>query len=159
MKSINLPLVGIIVTLLSLPAASAEKTTSDNAISAPESTVEYFSPDSIDGSTKVDTDAVVELIYNIENLVMIDSRIKEDRAYGYIEGSISLPDIETSCSTLKQEIPAPASSVLFYCNGAKCARSVRAVNIAKECGYSEIYWYREGFADWEAKNLPFIKPD
>jgi len=41
----------------------------------------------------------------IEALVLIDSRIRADRKEGYIEGSVSLPDIETTCEALAQQLP------------------------------------------------------
>ena len=157
MNSFNSLVLGLLAATAVFPVAAAEKPDTVGAISAPESKVEYFTPESIKGSTKVDTDAVVELVSSVDNLTLIDSRIMEDRVYGHIEGSVSLPDINTNCKTLAKMVPDHAAPVLFYCNGIKCGRSVRAVNIARDCGYSKIYWYREGFADWQATGLPFIK--
>ncbi len=74
-------------------------------------------------------------------MVIIDSRIRSDRRQGYITGSISLPDTETDCAALFQIIPAKDSATVFYCNGPKCRRSDRAVEIAKHNTSSLSYRY------------------
>ena len=115
------------------------------------------SPDTIPGTTKVDAEGVIDIVEKIPDLIIIDSRIRQDRVQGYIEGSMSLPDIETNCATLAMLIPKKTSAVLFYCNGPKCGRSVKASNKALACGYRNIYWFRGGFEEWKNKNYPFLK--
>ena len=117
---------------------------------------EYLSPETIDGSTKVDAESLIELAREHEDLVIIDSRIRADRRQGYIAGSISLPDTDTDCTSLlplmKKNTP-----VVFYCNGPKCRRSDRAVAIAKDCGYTNLYWFRGGFEEWKDKHYLISK--
>lgn len=117
----------------------------------------YTSPDTIDGTRKIDAEELIELVSQNESQVIIDSRIPSDRKLGYIPGSISLPDIDTSCDSLARTIPAKASPVVFYCNGPKCRRSDNAVVIARDCGYSNIYWFRGGIEAWKASNYPVEK--
>lgn len=114
-------------------------------------------PLSIPGTTKVFAEDILDLAEKIPNLILIDARIRGDRNQGYIEGSVSLPDIDTDCAALEKRIPTKITPVLFYCNGIKCGRSVISSRIAIECGYSNIYWFRGGFEEWAAKNFPFIK--
>lgn len=116
-----------------------------------------LSPETIPGSQKVDAEAVIELVNKISELIIIDARIKSDRKQGYIEGSVSLPDITTNCDTLSKILPKKSAQVLFYCNGVKCGRSVKSVKIAQQCGYSNIYWFRGGFEEWQAKGYPYMK--
>ena len=115
------------------------------------------SPDVIPGTAKVDAEGVINIVNKMPGLVIIDSRIRQDRAQGYIEGSVSLPDIETNCATLAKLIPKKSSPVLFYCNGPKCGRSVKSANKALDCGYRNIYWFRGGFEEWKNKNYPYLK--
>ena len=115
------------------------------------------SPEHIAGVIKVGAEGVIELIERIESIVLVDSRIPGDRQKGYIESSISLPDTKTNCKTLSKIIPEKSRAALFYCNGIKCGRSAIAIEIAKKCGYSELYWFRGGFEDWLKKGFPFIK--
>ena len=114
-------------------------------------------PEAIQGTTKVSAEGVLNLAEKIPDLILIDARIAGDRKQGYIEGSISLPDIDTNCNTLAQIIPKKGSPVLFYCNGVKCGRSVISSRIAVGCGYKNIYWFRGGVEEWKAKGFPSIK--
>lgn len=118
---------------------------------------EIVSPDTITGSTKVNAEELIELVERAPNLVIIDSRIASDRIQGHIEGSVSLPDEKTDCGTLKAHVPEATAPVLFYCNGPKCGRSAVAVNVALQCGYSQIFWFRGGFEEWKKKKYPYIK--
>ena len=116
-----------------------------------------IAPESIPGVTRVDAEGMLILVEKTPKLVIIDSRIAMDRKQGHIEGSLSLPDTETNCASLARVIPAPGRPVLFYCNGVKCGRSGVAANIARQCGYTRLYWYRDGFEDWKQKGYPYLK--
>ena len=111
----------------------------------------------IPGTIKVSAEGVLDLVEKIPDLLIIDARIRADRKQGYIEGSISLPDIVTNCASLGKVISKKNAPVLFYCNGVKCGRSVKSSRIALKCGYNNIYWFRGGYTEWRAKNYPFIK--
>ena len=111
-------------------------------------------PDNIKGVTTLTAETLIETANSIEQLVLIDSRLSEDRAVGYIEESISLADIETTCETLSEAIPELHTPAAFYCNGIQCGRSVRAIEIAKSCKYSNLYWFKGGIEEWKAKNYP-----
>jgi len=118
---------------------------------------DYTSPDSIEGSSKIDAEALIKLAQDNDDLVIIDSRIKSDRRQGFISGSISLSDTDTNCVTLFPIIENKATPTVFYCNGPKCRRSDRAVVKATECGYKNLYWFRGGFEEWKEKNYLISK--
>lgn len=118
---------------------------------------EKLAPEQIDGVTRVSAEGLLEQAQRNPRLVIVDSRIAMDRRQGYIEGSVSLPDISTTCASLARVIPSKQHAALFYCNGVKCGRSVVALGIAKSCGYTRLYWYREGFEDWQQKGYPYLK--
>ena len=115
------------------------------------------SPENIEGTIKVTAEEFIELVNDIPDLTIVDSRIPGDRKQGYIEGSVSLPDINTTCDSLAKVIPAKNSKTLFYCNGVKCGRSAKAIVIALGCGYNKIYWFRGGFEEWLAKGYPYLQ--
>lgn len=121
------------------------------AISAPPP-----SPENIPGTIKIDAEQLIELVTEQANIHIIDSRIPSDREHGFIEGSINLPDIDTTCETLSWIIPKPTSPVIFYCNGPDCGRSAVAAKRAIKCQYKTIYWFRGGFEEWLSKNYPVI---
>jgi rhodanese-related sulfurtransferase len=116
-----------------------------------------LSPESIEGATKVNAEEFIELVGKIPELIIVDSRIPGDRKQGFVEGSLSLPDVDTSCETLAKVLPKKDAPSLFYCNGVKCGRSAKAVNIALGCGYNNIYWFRGGFEEWLAKGYPYLQ--
>ena len=141
------------MTVTGLPAAFANDSANNgNAING-----KIVSPETIDGVVNVDADGLIEKLMEIEALVLIDSRIRADRKEGYIEGSVSLPDIETTCDTLEAILENGSTAALFYCNGVKCGRSARAAQIALDCGYTEIYWYRNGMEEWQEKHYPLVQ--
>ena len=131
-------------------------TSAPHAADKPEIT-----PETIDGVSKVSAEEVFTLYEKTPNLVIIDSRLatgaSSGRANGYIEGSVSLPDINTNCASLAKAIPHKDTPSLFYCNGPKCGRSAKAIKIALSCGYTRLYWFRGGFEEWQAKGYPSIK--
>ena len=105
------------------------------------------SPEHIDGATIVDAAGLIETATQIPGLILIDSRIPADHKEGFIEGSASLPDTDTDCDSLAGIVPALSSPVLFYCNGIKCGRSATTAIIAVECGYTRVYWFRNGIGE------------
>ncbi len=117
----------------------------------------YTSPDNIKGSTRINAETLINLARNNEELVIIDSRIQSDRRQGYISGSISLPDTQTSCHSLHSTLEKKDKPVVFYCNGPKCRRSDRSVQIAIDCGYSNIFWFRGGYEEWQNKHYLISK--
>lgn len=115
------------------------------------------SPEFIEGTVRVTAEEFIELVGKIPELIVIDSRIPGDRKQGFVEGSVSLPDVETNCESLAKTIPAKSAPTLFYCNGVKCGRSAKAVKIALTCGYNKVYWFRGGFEEWLAKGYPYLQ--
>lgn len=111
-------------------------------------------PDSLAGTTKVSAEALIDLADEKDDMVIIDARKPSDRAKGFIEGSIALPDTETNVDSLAQHISSKTTPVAFYCNGTKCGRSVKAANAAVAAGYKNVYWFRGGWEEWTDKGYP-----
>lgn len=118
---------------------------------------EYTSPDSIPGVETIDSERLIELVSERPDIVIVDSRIPEDRAEGYIEGSINLLDRETNCDSLAQVVPDRETPVVFYCNGVRCDRSDAAARIAVQCRYTTVYWFRGGMEEWRARQYPLVQ--
>jgi rhodanese-related sulfurtransferase len=118
-------------------------------------------PMEIRGAVKVSAEEVFSLFESTPGLVIVDSRLADGpssgRAQGFIEGSVSLPDIRTDCTALARVIPKKDTPALFYCNGPKCGRSAKAIEVARGCGYRKMYWFRGGFEEWLEKGYPYVK--
>ena len=114
-------------------------------------------PESIEAVTTVDAEGLIELAQQYPELIIVDARQRSDRRQGYLQDSVSLPDVETSCDSLKAVVPKADVPVVFYCNGVKCGRSVIALQIAKGCGYTRLHWFRGGFEEWKQKGYPYLQ--
>ena len=114
-------------------------------------------PQSLDGSTRVDAEEIFELAEELDDLVIIDSRKPSDHAKGHIETSINLTDTKTNAESLAKLLSSKSTNVVFYCNGPKCSRSYAASKNAIELGYSNVYWFRGGWAEWLDKGFPVAK--
>ncbi len=114
-------------------------------------------PEHITGVKTLTAEDVVELAMTVSNIIIVDARIEDDRKHGYLEDSVSLPDIKTNCSELEKIIPSKNRSAMFYCNGIKCGRSVVSIKIAKSCGYTNLYWFKGGFEEWKEKGFQYAK--
>jgi len=119
--------------------------------------IEPDTPLELPGATKVTAEQLIELASSRPDLVIVDSRIAGDRQKGFIESSVSLPNTKTNCQSLASVLPKKKSPALFYCNGVKCGRSAKAIKIAVQCGYTNLYWFRGGFEVWLNKGLPYMK--
>ena len=115
-------------------------------------------PEFIDGTIRVGAEEVIELVEEVPNLVIVDSRKSSDHRKGFIEGSIGMPNTETNANSLRKHVSSKRTPVLFYCNGIRCGRSVKAAKIAMANGYKKVYWFRGGIEEWEAKGLPLVRP-
>ncbi|WP_297528874.1 rhodanese-like domain-containing protein [Thiohalobacter sp.] len=114
-------------------------------------------PENIEGTTRITAEELIELASSKPDLVIIDARKASDHEKGHIEGSIGLPDTETNEASLAAHIPSKDTPVVFYCNGVKCGRSVKSAKMAVALGYSDVYWFRGGWAEWTDKGYPVAK--
>lgn len=126
------------------------------AIASQDDGVPIRSPEQVEGALRVDAEGLIALVSTKPGLTLIDSRLTTNRSFGYIEGSIGLPDSDTRCDTLAAIAPGKTQPLLFYCNGPKCGRSAVAVEVARECGYSNLYWFRGGIEEWREKGYPLL---
>ena len=113
-------------------------------------------PEAITGVKTVTAEQVITSLTSDNAPILIDARIKKDRSHGYIESSISLPDIETNCSTLSGITQDKEQHLMFYCNGVQCGRSVISIKVARSCGYHNLSWFKGGFAEWKEKDYQYM---
>ena len=111
-------------------------------------------PLSLEGTTKVTAEEVIDLIGNFDDLTIVDARKNSDREKGWIEGSIGLPNTDTTPESLAKVAGDKAKPIMFYCNGVKCGKSKKAVNEARKMGYTQLIVYAEGMPVWEEKGMP-----
>jgi rhodanese-related sulfurtransferase len=116
---------------------------------------EIFAP-STPVAINIDSEHLIELYQSVPGLRIIDTRLREDRALGYIEKSFSLPLSETSCESLSGLTGDSDQALVFYCNGRGVDSSSKAIQIASNCGYKRLFLLRGGFIEWQDKDYPFV---
>lgn len=114
-------------------------------------------PEKIAGVATVSAEDVIKSLISDDPIILIDARIEEDRNHGYIETSVSLPDIKTNCDTLEKITTDKNEHLMFYCNGIQCGRSVVSIKVARSCGYHNLSWFKGGFAEWKEKGYQYLK--
>lgn len=97
--------------------------------------------------------------------LIIDTRVASEYADGHIKGAVSVPYREKSDKAVNfdasqdefnlAKLPADkTAAIIMYCNGSECWKSYKASTTAIKAGYTNIYWYRDGFPNWKSKGLP-----
>ena len=86
--------------------------------------------------------------------IFIDTRKDKDWNAGRIPDAIQL-DVKKKLSeaTLGKEVKK-ADAVVMYCNGESCMRSSKASKMAVGWGYTNVYYFRDGFPAWKAAGYP-----
>ena len=111
------------------------------------------SPLSVPGASSIDANEAKQLFD--AGIVFVDVRDISSRDYGYIPGSIFL-DLELKFTekalsdVIKRDEP-----LVIYCAGPRCLRSSKAVEMALSWGFTNVYYFRNGFAAWKVAGYPF----
>ncbi len=120
-------------------------------------------PPSLSGTTLVSAEEIAKL--ESGGAIVIDSRVASEYADGHIKGAVSIPYREKSEKSVGFDAsvdefnvarlpPDKAAAIVIYCNGPDCWKSFKASTAAIKAGYTNVYWYRDGFPNWKSKGLP-----
>jgi len=115
-----------------------------------------LAPEELAGARFVSAEDVVEMVLANPGMVVIDSRKRAEYIKGHIEGSINMLNTEMTLEKLAAVAPDRATILLFYCNGIRCMRSADAINKALTWGYTNIYWFRDGWRVWTEMKFPVV---
>ena len=113
-------------------------------------------PMEIKGAKTVNADMIITLIENEKGLIIIDNRRVEDFKAGHIEGAKRILDTDLTIEKLAELVPQKTLPVLFYCNGLKCGRAAKAVELAVAQGYNKVFYYALGMDEWKKQSLPLV---
>ena len=136
----SLPLAGLIAALL-LAVTSVNAGNPD-----------YRSPESVEGAVTIDVKRAKELFD--EGTKFIDVRSPRLYARRHIPGvhHLDLKDVFDEQSLAA--VAARDEPIVIYCSGVKCSRSYRASEKAVSWGYSKVFYFRGGVADWRKAGYP-----
>jgi ABC-type phosphate/phosphonate transport system substrate-binding protein/rhodanese-related sulfurtransferase len=127
------------------------------------STLGYFTPTLLPGAKVVTAEEVAALMQN--KAIFFDVRTNEEYSKSRVKGAKLLPYKEVSKKEVdfdpsKDEFKLADANVdrntplVFACNGAECWKSYKAAKFAVAAGYKNVHWFRGGFPEWRAKNMP-----
>ena len=108
----------------------------------------------MDGATPVTAEELSDLMKQMDNLVIIDSRLEEKESNRSIVGSHPLPYTRTSPDALSSLVPDKLTPVVFYCDNLGCPHSMKAIRKAVSYGYVNVFWFRGGLSEWVEKGFP-----
>ncbi len=85
--------------------------------------------------------------------LFIDVRSKEKWDVGNIENSVNLDFLNDFSKLYQSKVPKDMP-IVIYGEDASSLRSAYAVATATDWGFTQVYYYRDGYFRWIAHNLP-----
>ena len=110
-------------------------------------------PLEIEGAETVGIDKAKSL-YD-EGAVFIDVRDRQSWSLGHIEGSVNLDFNHKEFSVLYiSEDLDRSTPIVFYTSSSLNIRSAMASFFATNWGYTNVYYFRDGYYSWMAADMP-----
>lgn len=119
-------------------------------ISAAEGTL---SPEEVPGAVTVDEVQAKELFD--DGVIFIDVRSDKDWNAGRVPDAEHL-NVKTDFTedNVAGLVGSKDDPMVIYCNGHKCLRSSKAAKMAVDWGYTNVYYFRDGFPSWKEADNP-----
>jgi len=97
-------------------------------------------------------------LFQKEEILFIDSRLKEDFELGHIPNSLNFPyeEFEEYFPVLKEKLLS-YKELVIYCDGSECETSLLLARILQDEGYQDIKVFFGGFVEWEMAGLSIEK--
>lgn len=109
------------------------------------------------GYKSVSAEEVQKMQQAHSDLVVLDSRGGKWFDGEVIKGAKQLAADETNAKSLAKLLKTKETPVIFYCSSTECPASAAAAHAAVQAGYTHVYKYPGGIADWKEKGLPTEK--
>lgn len=121
-----------------------------------------FTPGELKGVQRVTAKQAWELAQKGAKLV--DVRTEREFNAKHARGAILVPYGEKSLKAIDFDSKLDSfgglskldksQPVIFFCNGAECWKSYKASSVARDAGFTSVYWLRGGMPEWNAEQLP-----
>jgi rhodanese-related sulfurtransferase len=121
-----------------------------------------FTPGELRGVQRVTAKQAWELAQKGAKLV--DVRTEREYNAKHARGAILIPYGEKSLKAIDFDPKLDSfgglskldksQPVVFFCNGAECWKSYKASSVARDAGFTTVYWLRGGMPEWNAEQLP-----
>ena len=104
-------------------------------------------------TTKISREALKQKLDSGEDFVLVEALPRKYWNKAHLPGAINLPHDQVA-GLAPQLLPDKQREVVVYCANTECANSQIAARALGELGYTRVYEYVEGKADWEAAGYP-----
>ncbi len=103
--------------------------------------------------SEISVEETHQLLQGKERVVLLDIREKEEIATGYIEGATFLTQSLLG-ERVENVLPDKGVPVVVYCAGG--IRSLAAVKLMKERGYTQVFSMAKGIDGWKSVGYPVV---
>ena len=84
-----------------------------------------------------------------------DARAQRHYRKAHITGANHVLFDASKAQYVAVELPkAKDAPIVFYCYGESCANSYEAALAVRQNGYTNVYWFLNGFGEWQANRYP-----
>jgi len=111
----------------------------------------YEAPMNVNGAKTIDS----RLAYDMysKGVKFLDVRPIKFVKFGKIKGALHLY-VDNFKKELLEQIVKKDEALVIYCNGRGCPLSSEAIVKLVQYGYTNLYYYRDGFPAWKYYKLP-----
>jgi rhodanese-related sulfurtransferase len=145
-----------------VPGFERLRATSDNAPYEYVASLGIFTPAELKGVTRVTAREALDLAG--KGATLVDVRTEKEFLARHVRGAVSAPYQERSTKepdfdVTRDQFPglekfAKNEPIVFMCNGAECWKSYKASKVARDAGFTQVYWLRGGVPEWVDQRLP-----
>ena len=121
-----------------------------------------FTPGELKGVQRVSAKQAYEL--SQKGAKLVDVRTEREYNTKHARGAVLIPYGEKSLKAIDFDSKLDSfgglskldktQPVIFFCNGAECWKSYKASSVARDAGFTNVYWLRGGMPEWNAQQLP-----
>ena len=113
---------------------------------------DYRSPEQVPGTKTIYVEEA-KALYD-RGVKFIDVRSPRLHNRRHILGAHHLDLKHVYTETTLAAVAEKNEPIVIYCSGVKCSRSYKASEKAVSWGYSRVYYFRGGMADWRKAGYP-----
>ena len=104
--------------------------------------------------TEITRDAAKAMIESDQRLIVVEVLNESHFRKFHLPGAINVPLDDAFDLKIQVAISDKTQTVIVYCQDLQCPASPKAAKRMEDLGYTRVYDYAAGKADWEAAGLP-----
>ena len=98
------------------------------------------------------TAQVLELSDEDEEMVLLDTRSAAEYKQGHIRWSEQVTPKQLTRAFFDSKVPSKNTVIVFYGN-RNSRNAALGARLAAKAGYTDVYWFKGGWQEWQAKGL------